>query len=160
MTRPYRTRSAQLPVTPRSHLEDLGTEQGLQLDCRLGAVSEADVVGHVELDEHPGSVQFDAGDLPDPETRDLHDVAGHQPARLSEIRGVGGALAEERQLVVVHRQKHQRKDQADADEADAKRAAFREGFHRGVHLPVGWSASLTYMGWPPLPLTFNTISQK
>ena len=51
-------------------------EHALGLDRRLGAVTEVDVLGDVELDQHPGAVQVDAGHLPDPETRNLH--RGHR----------------------------------------------------------------------------------
>ena len=55
----HRNRALLLAVAARGDLEDLGTQQALGLDRRLGAITEPDVLVDGELDQHPRPVEFD-----------------------------------------------------------------------------------------------------
>ncbi|AGZ54424.1 hypothetical protein MKAN_23015 [Mycobacterium kansasii ATCC 12478] len=97
----------------------------------------------LEADQHFRSVQRDAVDLARLEARNLHRGAGLQAARLGEVGRIVPAGLDERQPAVGQCGQHRRSHHHQADHADDEGIAFRERFHRGVHLPEGWPIILT-----------------
>ena len=98
--------------------------------------SPSRIVVDGELDQHLWTVEFDGRDLAHLESRNLNGRIVHQSAGLREIGRVLLALVEERQLVVLHRDQHDRRGQASPMAPMTKRIAFREWLHLGAHLPV------------------------
>ncbi len=145
---------------PWEDLHDLGAEQALGLDLRLGAIAEPDVLVDLELDQNPRTVQGHAGDLADLEAGDLDRGLRRQAADLLEVSGVLLRRVDERKLPERQRDQYGHRGQTDADRADDDGVALREELHFGVHRPVDWPATLMYTGSPPLPLTFMNRSQR
>jgi len=81
----------------------LAPQEAFGFDRHLGAVAQTNVLGGLELHQHAGPVEFDAGHLSHRETGDLDAVAGPQAAGVSEIGGDGSALVEKGQLLPLQR---------------------------------------------------------
>ena len=162
--------AGEVAVAARCDFEHLGAEHGFGLDRRLGAVTEFDAVANSEVHQHFRAVQLDIGHPANRHTRHPNVAAGLDPAGLGEVGGVVGCALDERDLVVGERRDHGGDEHGDPDKADGEPVALGEGFHPrplelrsvhfGVHRPVSWPASFTYTGWPPLPLTLRTASQR
>ena len=163
--------AGELAVAARRDFEHLGAEHGFGLDRRLGAVTEFDAVANGEVHQHLRAVQLDVGDPADRQARHPHVAAGLDAAGLGEVGGVVGGALDERNLVVGeggddHGDQNERFRPAPT--ANRLRSASGlmsgplelESRHFGVHRPVSWPASLTNTGWPPLPLTLSTASQR
>ena len=94
--------AGQLTVAARGDLEDLGAQQALGLDRRLGAVAEPDVVVDVERDQHPRPVELDAR-TPCPTSKPDTCTAAPvvSPPASAKYAEYVLVRVEERQLVVV-----------------------------------------------------------
>ena len=162
--------AGELTVASRRQFEHLGAEYGFGLDRGLGSVTEVDTIANGEVHQHLRAFKADIGDPADGHARHPHVTTGLDAAGLGEVgRVVGGAL-DEGNLVVGEGGDDRGHEHGDSDEADDEPVALGERFdvgpleresrHFGVHRPVSWPASLTYTGWPPLPLTLSTASQR
>src|SRR5207248_3361787 len=110
------------PRTLRGQLDVLRAQQRLDLDVRRGLVPDPGILD-LEVDPDVLAVQADLGHLADVDPGDGHVVTGDQAGVLGEVRRVGGAAADDRQVVGVEGGQHQQHDHGQADHADDVRVA-------------------------------------
>ena len=110
-----------------------------------------------ELDQHPRPVELDGLDLADagsPRPERRRRSSGRRHRRSTPSTPCPGRTAACR---IAARRSRCPTLTKQPDGADDEQIAFTERLHFGAHLPVDWPATLTYTGWPPLPLSFSTM---
>ncbi|PQM47885.1 hypothetical protein C1Y40_01893 [Mycobacterium talmoniae] len=157
-------------LAARGDLKHLGAEHGFGLDRGLGPVAQFYAITDRELHPDLRPFQPDAGDPAHTETGHPHVTAGFDATGLGEVGGVVGGALDERKPVVEEGREHQCGQGKGSSDAHGHPVALGERFdpgsadpespHLGVHRPLGWLTSLTYTGWPPLPLSLSSASHR
>ena len=122
-----------LPARVQAHR--LRAQQALDLDGGVGLVPEPGVADP-QRGPHPVTGQLDGGDPADLDPGDVHRIAGLQPGSVAELRGVGRAATDKRQLVRVVRGHGQQREDDQPGDPDRNRVARAWRYHC-EHLAAG-----------------------